>query len=375
MGGNSMETRENEGRAGEHQQEKRGRSVSLVGTLAFAGVVGLSGGVAAAWGYSHFSGADKSAEQKSSGKDAARQAADSSQKDSDKSSLRQAEMAWMAAIKELHRSQEAEKAARHSEKEAKAVLQFFEKTLLSAGRPGNTSLPDAFWAGGQGKDLTLRKAVDLTESRVAESFADRPLAEATIREMLGLSYLGLGAAPEAVTQYQRALALREAFQGSGEPETADCRNQLAVAHRLAGQADEASRLFDRSTNTPAHADALAIRGIMLLAEKKPAEAEMALRECLVVRQKNQAEEWTTYETRSLLGKALADQQKYADAEPLLVAGYEGMKRREAAIPTRDKPRLTKALERLVAYYEARGMNTEAARRRGELEAAQTKKKS
>lgn len=375
-----MEPREHEGRendrAGEHHQEKRVRSVSLAGTLVFAGVVGLSGGVAAAWGYAHFLRADKAAEKKSSGKDAAAgQAADPSRKNSDQNMLRQAETAWMAAIKELHRAQEAEKAARHSEAESKAVLQFFEKTLLSAGRPGNTSLPDAFWAGGQGKDLTLRKAVDLTESRVAESFADRPLAEATVREMLGLSYLGLNAAPEAVKQYQRALALREAFQGSGEAETADCRNQLAVANRLAGQADEAGRLFDRNPSSSARAAALAGRGNMLLAENKPAEAELALRECLGIREKKQAEEWSTYETKSLLGQALADQRKFADAEPLLVAGYEGMKRREAAIPTRDVPRLTKALERLVAYYEARGMNAEADRRRGELEAARTKKKS
>lgn len=371
-----MEPRQHEIRAGDHHQEKRGRGVSLAGVLVFAAAAGLSGGVAAAWGYGHFLRADKSAEKKSSGKDAtADQVADPSRKNSDQGMLRQAETARAAAFKELQRSQEAEKAARHSEKEAKAVLHFLEKTLLSAGRPGNTSLPDAFWAGGEGKDLTLRKAVDLTESQVSGAFTDLPLAEATVREMLGLSYLGLGAAPVAVTQYQRALALREAFQGSDETETADCRNQLAVAHRLAGQADEASRLFDRSTNTPAHANALAIRGTMLLAEKKPAEAEMALRECLVVRQRNQAEEWTTYETRSLLGKALADQQKFADAEPLLVEGYEGMKQREATIPTRDKPRLTKALERLVAYYEARGMNAEAARRRDELEAARTKKKS
>ena len=61
-------------------------------------------------------------------------------------------------MKELHQAQEAEKAAQQSEGETKAVLDFLRNTLLSAGRPGDASLADAFWAGGQGKDVTLRKA-------------------------------------------------------------------------------------------------------------------------------------------------------------------------------------------------------------------------
>ncbi len=68
--------------------------------------------------------------------------------------------------------------------------------------------------------------------------------------------------------------------------------------------------------------------------------------------------------RRLLGR-----KKYAEAEPLLVAGYEGMKRREATIPPQGKPRLTEALERLVQLYEATGRPDEAARWRKELEAS------
>ena len=97
------------------------------------------------------------------------------------------------------------------------------------------SLAEAFWAGGQGKDVTLRKAVDTAEPQVAAAFADRPLAEASIRELLGMAYLNVGEAARAVKQYERALALREAMHGVNHPDTADCRNKLAVAYRLAGQ--------------------------------------------------------------------------------------------------------------------------------------------
>ena len=95
-------------------------------------------------------------------------------------------------LKERDQARAAENAALRSEEETKAILDFFKNNLLSAGRPGDVSLTEAFWAGGKGKDVTLRKAVDAAESQVAEAFADRPLAEASVREMLGLAYLSLG---------------------------------------------------------------------------------------------------------------------------------------------------------------------------------------
>jgi hypothetical protein len=64
----------------------------------------------------------------------------------------------------------------------------------------------------------------------------------------------------------------------------------------------------------------------------------------------------------MLGEALAGQKKYAEAEPLLLAGYKGMKEREATIPEPfRKVRLTEALERLVRLYEATGRKDEAAK--------------
>ena len=71
---------------------------------------------------------------------------------------------------------------------------------------------------------------------------------------------------------------------------------------------------------------------MLLLEKKPAEAELKLRECLTIRQKIQPDDWTTFDTKSMLGEALLEQKKFAEAEPLLLSGYEGMKQRRGHDP-------------------------------------------
>jgi tetratricopeptide (TPR) repeat protein len=376
---------------------------SLMRTLLYTGAVALVCGVAGAWAYSHFLGGSKSGDQGASGKNSgsgkgsgsnessesgkdsesgqgsdagsatgAGQATDTSPKGPARGELVESQKAWLAAIKELQDAKSAEKDARHAEQEAKIILDFFRRTLLSAGRTGDVPLSETFWAGGPGKDLTLRKALDATDPQVSQEFSDRPLVEASIREMLGLGYLNVGEPKHAVDEYRRALTLRESVQGPNQPDAASCRNQLAVAYRLAGMATEAGRLFDRNPNSPAEASALAARGSMLLNQKKPAEAELAFRQCLSIREKILADDWSTFDARSSLGESLLDQGHFADAEPMLLSGYEGMSQREHAIPTPERARLTRALERLVRLYDAWGKQDDATKWRKKLAAAGTR---
>ena len=78
----------------------------------------------------------------------------------------------------------------------------------------------------------------------------------------------------------------------------------------------------------------------------------------------------TFNSQSMLGGALLGQKKYAEAEPLLRAGYEGLKEglAEAMIQAISKVRLTEALERLVQLYDATGQKEKAAEWRKKLEA-------
>ena len=93
-----------------------------------------------------------------------------------------------------------------------------------------------------------------------------------------------------------------------------------------------------------------------------------MRDCLELNQKQEPDSWTTFKTKSLLGGALLAQKKYADAEPLLLAGYEGMKQREAEIPADRKVGLGEALERLVQFYVATQQKNKADEWRKKLEA-------
>lgn len=110
-------------------------------------------------------------------------------------------------------------------------------------------------------------------------------------------------------------------------------------------------------------------GQTLLTLKAWDEAEPLIREALTIREAKAPGDWRTFNTRSLLGGALLGQNKLAEAEPLLLEGYQGMKEREAAILAQGKVRIPEALERLVRLYEAKGNETEAAAWRSKLEAA------
>jgi eukaryotic-like serine/threonine-protein kinase len=99
----------------------------------------------------------------------------------------------------------------------------------------------------------------------------------------------------------------------------------------------------------------------LLTWKQFAVAEPLLREALAIREKKEPSDWRTFGTQSVLGGALLGQKKYAEAEPLLVKGYEGMKARQAKIPKEAGSRIPEALDRLVELYTAKNKPAEAAK--------------
>jgi hypothetical protein len=121
-------------------------------------------------------------------------------------------------------------------------------------------------------------------------------------------------------------------------------------------ADTTKRLGAASTLT---AGFKALVGLSLLQQRKWADAELILRESLTVREKQQPDLWQTFLTKSMLGGALLGRKQYADAEPLLLAGYQGMKQREAKMSAQAKRYLIEALERLVQLYEASAQQDKA----------------
>jgi len=156
--------------------------------------------------------------------------------------------------------------------------------------------------------------------------------------------------------------LEESYRASKAHPSVRCVGQaLLDGYVQAGKTMEAAMLVteflaDARTGLPKDSPQLARVfvqfALILLDVNEYADAAPILRECLAIREKQQPDAWTTFNTKSLLGEALLGQKKYADAETLLLTGYEGMKQREKTIPPLGKDRPPKALNRLVELYTA-----------------------
>jgi tetratricopeptide (TPR) repeat protein len=180
---------------------------------------------------------------------------------------------------------------------------------------------------------------------------------------------------EAEPLFRRALEGYRKAQGPDGALTLDLTLDLANLLDQTGRGPEAEPLFRAGlegvrkrfgADDPRTARILAARGLSLVRQGKWAEADAILRECLAIREKSQPDEWTTFNARSLLGGSLLGQKKYAEAEPLIVSGYEGMKAREARIPPPGRPRFAEGAERVIRFYEEWGQKDKAAEWRTRL---------
>ena len=172
-----------------------------------------------------------------------------------------------AAEDEGNRAVKAEKLARKKEAEARAILDFFEENVLSATRPEGQDR-------GLGKEVTIRKALDAAEPRIAETFRDQPLAEASIRDTLGQTYYFLGEWGLAIVQLERSRQLRRDELGLSSDDTLKTMNHLARAYQDAGRLDVAVALYQKTLELrkvyfgAVHRDTLAVRNNLALAHQQ-----------------------------------------------------------------------------------------------------------
>jgi serine/threonine-protein kinase len=109
---------------------------------------------------------------------------------------------------------------------------------------------------------------------------------------------------------------------------------------------------------------LIVQGLSLSRTNQPKQGEKLLSEALALRTGSlpKGHFWVAV-ARSALGEGLAIQGRYAEAEPLLLEGYEGLRASQGA----RNPRTTTALQRVVALYEKWGRAGAALEYRRRLE--------
>jgi serine/threonine protein kinase len=231
------------------------------------------------------------------------------------------------------------------------------------------SLGVAYWQMRQ-LDKSIPLFEKLLKGREAKLGRDHPTTLESVAN-LGVNYRDAGRLQEAIP------LLEEAYRASKKhPALSWVGRELLDAYTKAGETAKIANLLLEHLpearkalpkDSPQLAGLLAQIGLGLLEQKKWAEAEPLLRECLSIREKTQPDAWTTFNTQSLLGGALLGQKKYAEAEPLLLKGYEGMKTREQTIPQQGGAewRVPEALDRLIELYTALNQPGEAKKWRAE----------
>jgi tetratricopeptide (TPR) repeat protein len=185
----------------------------------------------------------------------------------------------------------------------------------------------------------------------------------------------------AVKTYQ----LRKAVLGASNVHTLFSQGLLALLDLAQGRIAEAQPLYqDFLEKTRGQRDRLppfviwriGSVGLALLKQQEFADADEFLRFYLDLVTNTQPVGWRWFDALSALGAALMGQKRFAEAEPLLTQGYEGLRKYEAQVPVRfRRARLTDALERLVQFYTTTDNPAEAARWRGELQAVESAGKS
>ncbi len=245
-----------------------------------------------------------------------------------------------------------------SRKKAEAVLTFLKNDVLAAARPEREE-------GGLGIDVTIRKAVDATEPKIADEFKDQPAVEADIRDTLGVTYLYVGEPLLAIRQHQRAMELRRTTLGPMHPDTLNSWNKLAAAYLNAGRTAEAIELHQatlkqlESTLGVGHPDTLASRNNLALAYRAAGrsaeaialdEATLKIRESMLG-----GDHPDTLISRSNLAGALWSAGRTAEA---IALDEETLKRRESKFG-RDHPDTLISRGNLASAYWSAGRIADA----------------
>jgi serine/threonine protein kinase/tetratricopeptide (TPR) repeat protein len=173
---------------------------------------------------------------------------------------------------------------------------------------------------------------------------------------LAMTYEDLGRLDDAIALLEGILRRRRDAQSLWTMDV------LAQVYQRVGKLEESERLLiellELCRTTPdsrgrrvteANARGWLARTLML--QRRFAEAEPHVRHAVEVMGKYPSNVPRYFFFVSLLGEVLMGLQKFTEAEPFLLQGYEGAKQWRALGPARAPRRLSEACERLVRYYE------------------------
>ena len=199
---------------------------------------------------------------------------------------------------------------------------------------------------------------------------------------LATAWSHLGRYPQADKLYRETLEIQRRAAG---PESAGALSSLAAlaanSQRQGSQAAAvafaaqalAGRRHALGAESPDTLDAAAGLALAYQSQGRFAESEPLAREAVELDRKLRPDDWERFRDESLLGRSLLGQKEYADAEPLLLQGYQGLDARRERIAVPDSHQLSAALEAIVRLYRDWGKPKQAAEWRQRLQAGSSPK--
>jgi tetratricopeptide (TPR) repeat protein len=174
---------------------------------------------------------------------------------------------------------------------------------------------------------------------------------------------------QAETLFRQTLEISRRVLGPEHPRTlavlADVasmhqrRGEFALAETLAAQV-LAGRRRALGSDHPDTAPSAPDLALAYVSQGKFVEGERLAREALAFNERTEPDGWQRFRAQSLLGASLAGQKKYAEAQPLLLEGYQGMLARQDSKALSDRYHLELAHRWLVGLYQVWGKPERAA---------------
>jgi serine/threonine protein kinase/tetratricopeptide (TPR) repeat protein len=198
---------------------------------------------------------------------------------------------------------------------------------------------------------------------------DSPLLLPPMAE-LAVSYFEAAQDDRAEAVWTEMLATTAVRDWAKLPHTRAAKFYLGVLSLRRGKYESAERHFEEvltATATAHGADhyytlsCVAQLASVRLKQRRWAEAEALLTDDRKRCEAKHPDAWVIFATKALLGEALLGQKRLTETEPLLLSGYEGMKRRDAQMPAFAKSRIPEAIDQLILFYQAAHKPDEAAK--------------
>jgi serine/threonine protein kinase/tetratricopeptide (TPR) repeat protein len=173
---------------------------------------------------------------------------------------------------------------------------------------------------------------------------------------------------QAKALYGQTLDISRRVLGPEHPDTLDTLSDFTSMYQRQGkyvqaETHAAQALAGRRHALGAeHLETMASAADLALAyqsQGKFVESESLAREAMEIDRKEQPDGWLRFRAESLLGASLAGQKNFADAEPLLLEGYQGMLARKERMAAKDSYHLDRAREWIVQLYQAWGKPAKA----------------